>query len=356
MLSLSHIISLIKFYLFYPSFFAVIIFPGLIFTTVILLVTIWFERKAAARVQMRIGPLYVSKRTGGLLQLVADAIRIVFSEIIIPNGVNPTLYVLAPILPLAFSFIPMVLIPFSSIPQSGSVLSPYYYDFYDPEIGQGVLVGYFVEYNMVLVLGILAIIPIFILLQAWATNNRFAILGAVRESLLSISYDVLILMAVVAIALEYHTLDIARVVATGIPGIIANPLAALVFFVGMIMGTGRFPFDIVEADTELVLGPATEYSGFLFVLAMGGGYIATFAYSFIFADLFLGGWAPLSGLPGALITSIKAILVLWFSVFLRGVYGRYRLDQALRGSWKYLLPVAFASIILGLVVGWIWIR
>jgi NADH-quinone oxidoreductase subunit H len=346
----------IRYYLFYPSFFVTIIFPGLIFTTTILLLTIWFERKAAARVQMRIGPLYVSRRLGGILQLVADAVRLVFSEIIIPNGVNPTLYVIAPVIPLIFSFLPMAVIPFSSIPPQGSIFSVYSKAFYDQEIDQGVLVGYFIQYNMIVALAILAVIPIFILLQAWSTNNRFAILASVREALLSVSYDVLIVISVVAIAIEYHTLDIAKVVESGIPGIVANPLAALVFLVGMLMGTGRFPFEIVEAESELVVGPATEYSGFLFILAMGGGYIATFTYSFIFSDLFLGGWLPLSGLPGALITSIKAIIVLWFAVFLRGVYGRYRLDQALRGSWKYLLPVAFASLILGLVVGEIWIK
>ncbi|GAA5418248.1 NAD(P)H-quinone oxidoreductase subunit 1 [Sulfurisphaera tokodaii] len=350
------VLSAIRYYFFYPSFFAVIIFPGLIFTTIILLLTIWFERKAAARVQMRIGPLYVSKRTGGITQLIADAIRLVFSEIIIPTGVNPTLYVLAPIFPIIFSFIPMVLIPFSVIPKSGSVLSPYFHFFYDPNINSGIFVGYFLPYNMILVLGLSSVVPVFILLQAWATNNRFAIVGAVREALLSVSYDVLLVMSVVAIAIEYHTLDIAKVVESGIPGIVANPLAAIVFLVGMLMGTGRFPFEIVEAESELVVGPSTEYSGFLFVLAMGGSYISTFALSFVFSDLFLGGWLPLNGLPGALINTIKAIIVLWFTVFLRGVYGRYRIDQALRGSWKYLLPVAFASLVLGLVVGWLWIK
>jgi len=350
------ILSAIKYYFFYPSFFSVIIFPGLIFTIIILLLTIWFERKVAARVQMRIGPLYVSKRTGGILQLVADALRLVFSEIIIPVGVNHTLYVLAPALVIAFAFIPMALIPFSVIPETGSILSPYFNIFYDNEIGKGVFAGYFVPYNMVLILGLASIVPIFVLLQAWATNNRFAILGAVREALLAVSYDVLLVMSIAAVAIEYHTLDIAKVVESGILGIVANPLAAIVFLVGMLMGTGRFPFEIVEAESELVIGPSTEYSGFLFALAMAGSYISTFALAFVFSDVFLGGWLPFTGLPGALWNVIKAILVLWFTVFLRSVYGRYRIDQALRGSWKYMLPVAFASLVLGLVVGWLWIR
>mgnify|MGYP001772485990 CR=1 FL=1 len=346
----------LRYYFFYPSFFVVIIFPGLIFTTIVLLLTIWFERKAAALVQMRYGPLYVSKRVGGALQLVADAIRLVFSEIIIPVEVNPTLFVLAPALVFTFTFVPMILIPYSAIPQSGSILSPYFHIFYDPNIHKGLFIGYFVPYNIILIMGLSAITPVFILLQAWATNNRFAIVGAVRESLLAVSYDVLIVMSLAAVAIEYHTLDIAKITETGIPGIIANPLAALVFFIGMLMATGRFPFEIVEAESEVVVGPSTEYSGLLFVLAMGGSYVTTFALSFVFSDVFLGGWLPLNGLPGALWNSIKAIIVLWFTVFLRAVYGRYRIDQALRGSWKYLLPVAFASLVLGLVVGQLWIR
>jgi len=350
------ILYALKYYFFYPSFFAVIIFPGLILTTIILLLTIWFERKIAARVQMRVGPLYVSRRAGGIVQLVADAIRLAFSEIIIPTGVNPTLYVLAPVFVMTFSFVPMALIPFSDIPKTGSILSPYFKIFYDSEINKGVFVGYFVPYNMVLILGLAAIIPIFTILQAWATNNRFALVGAVREALLTVSYDVLLVMSLASIAIEYHTLDIAKVVETGIPGIVANPLAAIVFLVGMLMGTGRFPFEIVEAESEVVVGPSTEYSGFLFALAMGGSYIATFSLSFVFSDVFLGGWLPFSGLVGAVWNVTKAILVLWFTVFLRSVYGRYRIDQALRGSWKFMLPVAFASLVLSLVVGWLWIR
>ncbi|AHC52356.1 NADH:ubiquinone oxidoreductase subunit H [Sulfolobus acidocaldarius SUSAZ] len=350
------LLQALQYYFFYPSFFGVIIFPGLIFTVIILLLTIWFERKIAAIVQMRVGPLYVSKRAGGILQLVADAIRLAFSEIIVPRDVNAVLFGLVPIAILVFSILPLAVIPFSAIPASGSILSSYFHAFYDPSIGKGVFVGFFVNYNMILALGILAIVPVFILLQAWVTNNRFAIVGAVREALLSVSYDVLIVISVVAIAIEYHTLDMAKVVETGVPGAIANPLAAFVFFIGMIIGTGRFPFEIVEAESELVIGPATEYSGFLFILSMGGSYIETFALSYIFSNLFLNGWLPFGGMLGAIMVSIKSIIVLWFSVFLRSVYGRYRIDQALKISWKYILPIAFASLILGIVGGYLWIR
>ncbi|AWR97626.1 NADH-quinone oxidoreductase subunit NuoH [Acidianus sulfidivorans JP7] len=346
---------LLRFYIFYPSFFVVIIFPGLIFLGILLLTTIWFERKAAAKVQMRVGPYYASKRIGGYLQLFADALKFVFSEMIIPNDVNPTLFVLAPILLLMVSILPITVIPFSVIPKTGSIFSLYYHDFFDPNINEGVLAGFFVNYNLVLVLALEAIYPVFVVFLAWVTNNRFAIVGAVRETYLSVSYDTLILMATLSLAIEYHTLDIAKIVESGIPGIVADPFAAFVFFVGMLIGSSRFPFDIVEAETEVVIGPYTEYSGFLFVLNMAGSYVGTYVYSLIFTDLFLGGWLPFAGFPGSVLTAIKATIIVFFSVFLRSVYGRYRIDQALRGSWKYLFPVSLISLIIGMVVGYLWI-
>jgi len=350
------VISAIEYYFFYPSFFLTVIFPGLIFTLLFLLVTIWFERKAAAIVQLRYGPYYASKRLGGLLQLFADAIKFVFSEVIIPNGVNPILYALSPILIVIFAFLPIELIPISTIPYHGSLFSVYYSLFYDSEIHQGVLVPFFAQYNLIAVIALESLYPIFIIFLAWNTNNRFAIVGSIREAYLSVSYDVLIILSTLSIAIEYHTLDIAKIVMSGIPGFIANPIAAFVFLVAMLIGSSRFPFEIVEAETELVIGPYTEYSGFLFVLTMAGSYVANLVYAILFVDLFIGGWLPFTGFVGALYTVFKAALVVFFAVFLRSVYGRYRIDQALRGSWKYFFPLALAALLLGVVVGYICIR
>jgi NADH-quinone oxidoreductase subunit H len=344
------------YYLFYPSFFIPVIFPGAIFSLIALIAFVWFERKAAARVQMRVGPYYASPKLGGFLQLIADAIKFIFSEIIIPTGVNPKLFALAPLLLLAVSFLPMVVIPLSLIPNEGSILSPYFNLFYDPNIDMGVFTAFFIEYNLLLVLALAAAYPIFVILLAWVTNNRFAIVGAVRELYLTITYDVLLILSVIAIAIEYHTLDMAKIVQIGIPGVIANPLAAVVFLIASLIATGRFPFEIVEAESELVVGPSTEYSGVLFLFSIGGPYVMSLIDSIIFVNLFLGGWLPFSGMLGALWTVFKAMLVVFFMVFLRSVYGRYRIDQALRGSWKYLFPLSIASIILGVVGGGIWLK
>ncbi|QXJ30216.1 NADH-ubiquinone oxidoreductase chain H [Saccharolobus shibatae B12] len=350
------VLSALQYYFFYPSFFLTVIFPGLIFTLIFLLVTIWFERKAAAIVQLRYGPYYASKRLGGILQLFADAIKFVFSEIIIPNGVNQTLYALSPVLVLIFAFLPMSLLPISTIPAQGSILSVYHSIFYDSQIHQGVLVPYLIEYNLIGIIALESLYPILVIFLAWNTNNRFAIVGSIREAYLSVSYDVLIIISTLALALEYHTLDVVKIVTSGIPGFIANPIAAFVFLVAMLIGSSRFPFEIVEAETELVIGPYTEYSGFLFVLTMAGSYVANLVYAILFVDLFLGGWLPFTGFAGAVFTVFKAAIIVFFAVFLRAVYGRYRIDQALRGSWKYFFPLALASLILGVVVGYLWIR
>ncbi|WP_338600155.1 NADH-quinone oxidoreductase subunit NuoH [Sulfolobus tengchongensis] len=350
------VLSALEYYFFYPSFFLTVIFPGLIFTLIFLLVTIWFERKAAAIVQLRYGPYYASKRIGGLLQLFADAIKFVFSEIIIPNGVNQTLYALSPILVVIFAFLPLGLIPLSTIPQQGSILSVYHNLFYDNVIHQSVLVPFFTQYNLIAIIALESLYPILVVFLAWNTNNRFAVVGAIREAYLSVSYDVLLIISTLALAIEYHTLDVAKIVVSGIPGFIANPIAAFVFLVAMLIGSSRFPFEIVEAETELVIGPYTEYSGFLFVLTMAGSYVANLVYAILFVDLFIGGWLPFTGFVGAVFTVFKAAIVVFFAVFLRSVYGRYRIDQALRGSWKYFFPLALASLILGVVVGYLWIR
>jgi NADH:ubiquinone oxidoreductase subunit 1 (chain H) len=279
------VLSALQYYFFYPSFFLTVIFPGLIYTLIFLLVTIWFERKAAAIVQLRYGPYYASKRIGGLLQLFADAIKFVFSEIIVPNGVNQTLYALSPVLVLIFAFLPMSLIPISTIPPQGSILSVYHSIFYDSQIHQGVLVPYLIEYNLIGIIALESLYPILVIFLAWNTNNRFAVVGSIREAYLSVSYDVLIIISTLALALEYHTLDVAKIVTSGIPGFIANPIAAFVFLVAMLIGSSRFPFEIVEAETELVIGPYTEYSGFLFVLTMASSYIAEFSLCNSFCGL-----------------------------------------------------------------------
>jgi NADH-quinone oxidoreductase subunit H len=335
----------IIYYILRPEFFVPVIFPGLITSMILLLITIWAERKIAAKVQLRFGPLLISPRIGGLLQLIADLLKFVFSEIIVPARAFKALYILGPALLLSTSLLPLVVIPIStSIHYSLYVIG-----------NNGAYVPIYVNFSLIAALALSMLTPIMVIMTAWATNNRFAVVGALREGFLMITYDVLLIMSAFSMAIIYGGVDLFGFVnfqSSHYLGILMNPISAFVFLVAMLLGSSRYPFEIVEADTEIVIGPYTEYSGLLFILTMGGSYIKTFVYSILFSVIFLGGWLPFSGGIGALFTVFKAIIILLFSVFLRSVYGRYRIDQALRGAWKLMFLLAIISMVLSFIWRW----
>ncbi len=318
-----------------PQFFGPIIFPGLVTVLVILLSIIWVERKIAARIQMRVGPLYVLKPLGGAIQMLADGLRFFFQEFIIPESVDKLPFLLAPIVALGFSILPIVFIP----------VAPGFIPFDSP-------------YSMPAFLGLTAVIPLTIIAMAWGSNNKFAIQGGVREAYMTIAYESVLFISALSMAILYGTLDFKEMVAKqAIPGIVLNPFSAIVFFIAMIMSSGKLPFDIVEGEQEIVAGPFTEYSGIAFGLAMGIGYIQLYGFTLAFTTMYLSGWEPLleqlyNIFPalGGITLFIKAYLLMVFIVFLRSVYGRYRLDHALRIGWKKLFPLAIFSVFFSLIL------
>jgi len=322
--------------IFMPQIFIPLIYPGLVAVLVILLTIIWLERKIAAKIQLRYGPLYVSKPIGGALQLLADALRFLFQEIIVPVDADKVVFLVVPVLSMLIALTPIVFIP------------PY----------PGVY-AVKVEYNLLMVLALGSITPITLIAIAWAANNKFTIIGGLREAFMTIAYEASLMLATLSMAILYGSLSIEEIIyAQKIPGILLNPLAAIVFFVAMLMSSGKLPFDIVEGEQEIVAGPFTEYTGIIYGLMMGVGYIQLYALSMLFVILFLGGWYPL--IPwlaeiykplGGIMLFIKTYLVIVFSVFLRSVYGRYRLDQAIEIGWRKLLLLAIISIPLSFAVG-----
>jgi len=316
------------------SGFYALIFPG--FVTILLLAffIIWFERKAAARVQMRYGPLWVSRKTGGLIQLLADMIRFSFQEFIVPEGVDFLPFIFIPGFLLAFAVLPTIFIP----------IGPDYAKIFPS------------SYTLLLASAFTLVIPIYLIVVGWAADNKFSFIGALREGYLLISYEVPYLLVIASAFLLYRTLDLVKIVniqAASVPGIILNPVAAIVYLLVVIRSTGRVPYDIVEADSELIFGPYTEYSSLMFGFVMGVPYIELYGYSLLFATLFLGGWIPLTGvgflggliIPG-IITFVKAVLVMCLLVFLRAVYPRYKLDKAIKTGWTWVLYLAFVSLII----------
>ena len=327
--------------LLWPPVFYLVIFPGFIFTFILLIFIIWAERKIAGRIQMRYGPLEISPRIAGALQLIADLLRYMSQEIVIPKRADRFPYFIAPIAAFVLGLLPIVAIPFS----------PNYYP--TP-----------MHISILIAAALTTIPPLLTILAGWASNNKFSVIGGARESYLTAAYEAVILISIASIVLVYSTLNFIEAVELQKQvtwGILLNPIATLAMFVGIMMATSRFPFEIVEAEPEVVMGPYTEYSGIMYGLCMGISYVRMFVYNLIFVLLFLGGWQP-AGListgsflidsilvPGAIV-AIKAILLSLVMVFARSVYGRYRIDQALGAGWGFWFVIALLSLAVSIGV------
>lgn len=318
--------------------FAVIICPGLAALGVALIFIIWFERKAAARVQWRFGPLEVSRRIGGLIQPIADLFRYLFQEVIIHREAYRLYFFHLPILVMVLVLLPIIFIPGG--PDIYGLRSPY---------------------SLVIVIALSILISIAVIAIGWASSDRFAYIGVVREALMSVSYEIPLIISLTSMIITYGTADLVAIVEKQgflLPGILLNPLAFLVFFISVIMATSRFPFEIPDAETEIVFGPFTEYSGILFGLAMTICYELLYVYSLLGAVVFLSGWwgpyiPPLGDLSYLIWTGVKTYILMMIAVFLRAVYPRYRIDQALRIGWRELLILSLISLFISLAVRYV---
>ncbi len=318
----------------------VIVFPGLVVIMVIVIFLIYLERKIAAKVQMRFGPLWVSKKIGGALQSIADLMRFSFQEFILPNGSDSLAFLMAPGLMFSFALLPLIFVP----------VGPYYTSLFPSAL------------TILFSLALITITPIYAIIVGWSSDNKFSFIGSLREAFLLISYEIPLLLSVAAMIIIYKTLNYLPAVAFqedhSLPGIILNPIAALVFIIVAIRSTGRFPFDITEADSELVMGLFTEYSALFFGIGMATPYVELYVISLIFSLLFLGGWWPISshsvGLVGGLFLPgiaviIKAFIVMVILVFLRSVYPRYRLDQAVRSGWDKIIYLSIIAVLISIL-------
>ncbi len=326
---LSFLISL----LFRPCIFIPLIFPGLTVIFIMLLMIIWLERKIAAKVQLRYGPLYVFKPLGGVIQTVADLLKDLFQEPIIPKTVDKIAFLLTPIMLFGLAYLPTVVIP----------VSPTFYAFRS-------------DLSLLLLLTLTTLAPIFTVLMGWASNNKFSLIGGLREGYLVISYEIPMFLSALSMAVLYGSLDLVDIAEAqkGIWGLFLNPVAGISMLVLIYMSTGKFPFEIPEAESEIVAGAYTEYSGIMYGLVMGASYVKLYVLSLVYAILFLGGWNPLPAsmmdnplLPGAMLFA-KAFILIAIGVFLRAVYPRFRIDQAMNIGWKMALPFSILAIFISL--------
>gem|GEM_PF-78241 len=337
------IINIIVHLILWRPIFDLLFAPGLVSVIIALIYIIWFERKITAKVQWRIGPLEVSRPIGGFLQPFADLFRYTFQEFVVPRQADKNYFIHAPAIVFILSTLPIFFIPIGPMETNGVVNGIY---------------GIYTGYDVLIALALITLFNVGIILIGWASNDRFTYIGTVREALLYTGYEAVLILSAISILLIYGTADPFKIVdwqVAHLPGIIINPLAFLAFVIATLMATSRFPFEIPEADTEIVLGPYTEYSGVIYGLVMTMSYEKLYVLSLLIVLLFLNGWAgpyipPLGALSYAIWFGIKTYIVMMILVFTRAVYGRYRPDQALKMSWSSLLGLAVASLILSLII------
>jgi len=337
------IINIIVHLILWRPIFDLLFAPGLVSVIIALIYIIWFERKLTAKVQWRIGPLEVSRPIGGFLQPFADLFRYTFQEFVVPRQADKNYFIHAPAIVFILSTLPIFFIPIGPMETNGVVNGIY---------------GIYTGYDVLIALALITLFNVGIILIGWASNDRFTYIGTVREALLYTGYEAVLILSAISILLIYGTADPFKIVdwqVAHLPGIIINPLAFLAFVIATLMATSRFPFEIPEADTEIVLGPYTEYSGVIYGLVMTMSYEKLYVLSLLIVLLFLNGWAgpyipPLGALSYAIWFGIKTYIVMMILVFTRAVYGRYRPDQALKMSWSSLLGLAVASLILSLII------
>ncbi len=294
----------------------------LAFDLLMVMAFIWLERRWIARVQIRLGP----NRAGpwGLLQPIADAVKILLKEDIVPERADKWVHFIAPLVAFSVTAFIFVVIPF----QEGAGLVP--------DLNVGLL--------YVLAIGVLSLIGVF--MAGWGSANKFSLVAAMRAVAQIISYEIPLMLALVAVVMVTSSLSLQEIVRQQhVPFAVLLPLSFLIFFIGSLTEVQRTPMDLLEAESELVTGYHIEYSGMKFALFYLAEYTEALLVSVLTAVLFLSGWkGPL--LPPFLWFLIKVILVFMVIVWIRGTFPRLRIDQLMAFSWKFLLPLSILNLFI----------
>jgi NADH-quinone oxidoreductase subunit H len=294
--------------------------------TVNALFLIWMERKVSAHMQLRLGPMEVGPH--GAMQTVADALKLMGKELITPEEVDRPVYRLAPIV----IFLP-VLLSFLVIPFSRTLIIR------DLNVG------------IVLILAFSTLAVLAILMAGWSSNNKYAVFGAIRSVAQNIAYEIPLLITVMSVILMVGSFRLSDIVAAQGSHwfILVQPLAFILFITCATAETNRAPFDLPEAESELVAGFHTEYTGMRFALFFLAEYTNMFITSAVGAVLFLGGWqGPI--LPGVVWFLLKVYALIFLMMWFRWTFPRVRFDQLITLAWKVLIPLAFANLLITALV------
>ena len=287
----------------------------------------YFERKVIGAMHLRKGPNVVGPF--GLLQPLADGLKLFLKETVIPSGANRGVFVLAPCVTFVLALVAWAVIPFDQ----GMVLA---------DINVGVL--YLFAISSLGVYGIL--------MAGWASNSRYAFLGAMRSAAQMVSYEVSMGFIIITVLLCVGSLNLSEIVMAQKTVWFVIPLfpMAVIFFISTLAETNRHPFDLPEAEAELVAGYNVEYSAMTFALFFLGEYANMILMSGMTSVLFLGGWlppvdvAPFTWVPGPVWFALKIAFCLFIFLWVRATFPRYRYDQLMRLGWKVFLPISLAAV------------
>ncbi len=318
------------------TLFALTVFPG--FSWVALYGTIfmgWVERKFTAKIQLRTGPMYAGK-VEGIGQNVADFFKLLFKEMIIPYGVDKATFVAVPFALMAVAGALIALVP----------VSPNFY-IANPPVGA------------ILVFAVLGFTPLIVLLAGWASNSKYPFLGGLRALHQMVAYEIPLILSLLGTVILSGALNLAPLVPGG-PSIVTaqsnvwfivlQPLGAIVFYIGALAEIERIPFDIPEADSELVAGWQTEYSSMLFGTFQLANFSRMYIMAGLFTTFFLGGWLGPAPIPPEVWFILKLTIVMVLMMLPRSIMPRIRIDMLLRAGWVRLLLLAFANIFLTMLL------
>jgi len=343
------------------EFFKIAAFPGFGFAALLAAGTIFVERKMLAKLQLRVGPFYCGK-IEGILQLMSDGIKLLSKEIIIPAKADKPIFWAAPVLFVGTAAAFVSLIPAA---RGGWVVA-------DADVGLSP------------VFAIIGFFPVITVLSAWSANSKFPFIGGIRALHQMVSFEIPLILSVLGVVILTGTLNLTEIVESQYTywWIIFLPIGAIVFFIAMLAELERIPFDLPEAESEIVAGWLTEFSGMMYGLVQLGSYLKLYAFAGLFVVLFLGGWSGpniwppfpqeiidkgiemgpitvrLPGLPlldqqmlnDVLWFVVKTVGVIFFILLPRGVFPRIRIDLLLHIGWYKLIGLSFVNIFIALAL------
>jgi NADH-quinone oxidoreductase subunit H len=306
------------------TFIEIIIFPGFLHLTLVTAFLTWYERKLLARIQLRIGPLYAGG-PGGILQPIADGVKLIFKEVILPYRADSILFLTVPLGLVFLAALPFAVIPF----------------------GQNWVIAN-LDVGIVYVFANIAMFPLMIILFAWASNSKFPFLGGLRSLFQLTVYEIPMWISALSVVMLAGSLSLVDIVNAQEKTwfIIPAFLAFIVFFISIMAELERLPFDLPEAEPELVAGWFTESSGAIFMLQFLALYMKLYLMSALVTVLFLGGWWGPTFIPQPVWFIIKTLVVVTCIIIPRGVFARIRMDMLIKIGWTRLLVISLANVFL----------